>query len=61
MDPATLFIIWLLADGRESAQASRQFPTVEACEQFISEAEKRRPTDMPPYRYECWRHYRVSS
>jgi hypothetical protein len=61
MDAATLFVIWVLKDGREAVQPSRQFPTVSACEQFIAEAEKRRPADLPPVRYECWRHYRVSS
>lgn len=60
MDPATLFIIWILADGREIERQSRHFPSVGACAEFLAEAEKRRPADFPPSRYECRRHYRVS-
>lgn len=60
MDAATLFIIWILADGREVARESRKFPSVAECEQFIAEANKHRPKGFPPSRYECWRHYRIA-
>lgn len=60
MDAATLFMIKTLADGREDRRALREYPTVAACEAFVAEANRRKPTDMAEFRYECWRHYRVA-
>lgn len=60
MDAATLYIIWILSDGREVPRESRQFPSVAACEEYAARVNQRRPTDIPPSRYECWRHYRIS-
>lgn len=59
MDPATLYMVITLADGSPRAREER-FPSVEACETYVSEAASRIPEGATVVSAECHRHYRVS-
>ncbi len=50
MDAATLYMI-VMFQGTER-EASKHFPTVEACESFVTQW-RRHTTDMQILRYEC--------
>lgn len=60
MDPATLFMIVMLADGSERQSAPEVFHSVVACEAFVQEALEKKPSDLKVKSYECRPHYRVA-
>lgn len=53
MEPATLYLLYKLADGSDRMW-QRQFPSMEMCEEFVSRVSARKPTDIDLVNSACW-------
>lgn len=52
MDPATLYIVFKVANGSDRTW-QRQFPSTEECEKFVESARERSPADTVIVSYAC--------